>query len=110
MAKMKKFGFKTKTYSFDDILELVHTKLCGPIWVKIYYGDKYFILFVDEFSRMISIVFLKEKYNPFQMFKWYFSRVAKEKRKSLKCLRSDRGGEFISDDFNIFCNDKGIKR
>ena len=44
------------------------------------------------------------------MFKWYLARVEKETGKSLKCLRLDRGGEFISDKFNIFYNDKGIKR
>ena len=44
------------------------------------------------------------------MFKWYLVRVIKETIKSLKCLRSDRGGEFISNKFEMFCNDKGIKR
>ena len=44
------------------------------------------------------------------MFKWYLSRVKKEKRKSLTCLRSNRGGKFILYGFNILCNDKGIKR
>ena len=44
------------------------------------------------------------------MFKWYVARVEKEIGKSLKCLRSDRGGEFTSNEFEIFCNDKGIKR
>ena len=28
----------------------------------------------------------------------------------MKCLRSDRGGEFISTNFNEFCIEKGIKR
>ena len=44
------------------------------------------------------------------MFKWYLARVEKETRKNLKCLRSDKGGEFTSREFEIFCNDKGIKR
>ena len=44
------------------------------------------------------------------MFKWYLARVEKEIGKSLKCLRSDRGGEFTSNEFEIFCNDKEIKR
>ena len=30
--------------------------------------------------------------------------------KRLNYLRFDRGGEFISNEFNIFCNDRGIKR
>ena len=44
------------------------------------------------------------------MFKWYLARVEKEIGKSLKCLRSNRGGEFTSHEFDMFCNDRGIKR
>ena len=44
------------------------------------------------------------------MFKWYLERVEKETGKSLKCLRLDRGGEFTSHEFEMFCNDRGIKR
>ena len=40
MGKMTKSSFKRKTYSYNDILELVHTNLCGPIGVKSYYSDK----------------------------------------------------------------------
>ena len=38
------------------------------------------------------------------------ARVEKEIRKKLKCLRSDRGGEFISNEFNEFYIKRGIKR
>ena len=44
------------------------------------------------------------------MFKWYLARVEKEIGKSLKCLRSNKGGEFTSNEFEVFFNDKGIKR
>ena len=44
------------------------------------------------------------------MFKWYLARVEKETRKILKFLRSNRGSEFTSRDFEVFCNDRGIKR
>ena len=53
---------------------------------------------------------MTQKSDAFQMFKWYLTRVEKETGKSLKCLRLDRGGEFTSREFEIFYNDKGIKR
>ena len=48
LGKMTKSSFKRKTYTSNDILELVHTDLCGPIGVKSYCGDQYFILFMDD--------------------------------------------------------------
>ena len=68
------------------------------------------MLFVDDYSRMMTVMFLKQKYDAFQMFKWYLARVEKETGKSLKCLRSDRGGEFTSKEFEVIYNDEGIKR
>ena len=38
-----------------------------------------------------------------------FSKREKETRKKLKCLRLDKGGEFISNEFNKFCIERGIK-
>ena len=80
------------------------------IEVQRYKGNKYIMLFVGDYSRMMTIMFLKQKSDAFQMFKWYLARVEKETSKNLKCLRLDRGGEFTSNEFEKFCNDKGIKR
>ena len=68
------------------------------------------MLFVGGYSRMMTFMFLKQNSNAFQMFKWYLAKVEKETWKSLKCLRSDRGGEFTSKYFEVFCNDGGMKR
>ena len=107
---MTKSSFKRKKYTSKEILEIVHTDLCGPIEVQSYKGDKYLMLFVDDYSRMMTVMFLKKNSNVFQMFKWFLERVEKEIGNSLKCLRSNRGGEFTSNEFEMFCNDRGIKR
>ena len=52
---------------------------------------------------MMTVMYLREKSEAFEKFKWYLERVEKETGKRLKCLRSDRGGEFISNEFNKFC-------
>ena len=86
----------------------MHTNLCRPIRIESYSGEKLFILFVDDCSRMMIVMYLKEKLEAFDKFKWYLARVEKETGKKLKCLRLDRGGEFIK--FNNFCIERGIKR
>ena len=110
LGKMTKSSFKRKTFTLEDLLEIVHIDLCGPIEVQSYKGDKYIMLFVDDYSRMMTAMFLKQNSDTFQMFKWYLARVEKEIGKNLKYLRSDRGGEFKSKEFEMFYNDKGIKR
>ena len=72
---MTKSIFKRKTHTSKGILELVHTDLCGPIIVQSYKVDKYTILFVVDYSKMMIIMFLKKKSDASQMFKWYLDRV-----------------------------------
>ena len=59
---------------------------------------------------MMTVMYLRNKSEAFEKFKWYLARVEKETGKRLKSLRSDRGGEFISHKFNNFCIERGIKR
>ena len=50
----------------------------------------------------MTIIYLIEKSEAFQIFKWYLVGVERETRKKLKFLRLERGGEFISNEFNEF--------
>ena len=84
--------------------------MCGPIGVESYTGEKIFILFVDDYSRMMTFMYLREESKAFEKLKWYLARVEKEIGKRIKCLRSDRGGEFISNEFNNFCIERELKR
>ena len=58
LGKMTKSSFKSKAHTSKEILEIVYTDLCGPIEVRSYKGDKYIMLFVDDYSRMMTIMFL----------------------------------------------------
>ena len=48
-----------------------------------------------------------ETFNCFQIFK---ELTENEIDMKIKCLRSDNGGEFVSKEFNKYCDDNGIKR
>ena len=65
LGKMTKSTFKSKAYTSNEVLELVHTHLCGPIEIQCYRGDRYIMLFVDDYSRMMTVMFLKQKLEAF---------------------------------------------
>ena len=59
---------------------------------------------------MCWIGILKHKDKAFEKFQAFKAFVENESDRKIKCLRSDRGGEFISDEFIEFCEQHGIKR
>ena len=82
-----------------DILELVHTDLCGPMQTMSLGGACYFLIFVDECTRFTWVYFLRQKSHAFEYFKQFKSMIEKQTRKFIKILRSDQCGEFNKGDF-----------
>jgi hypothetical protein len=90
-------------------LELVHADLCGKITPESIGGASYFLLVVDDHSRYMWIEMLKSKDQAFECFKKIMLRAESESGEKLKALRTDRGGEFTSNMFSVFCSNGGIK-
>jgi hypothetical protein len=42
-------------------LEIVHTDIVGPTRTKGLKGEKYFIVLVDDYTRMTTVSFLRNK-------------------------------------------------
>ncbi|WVY91926.1 hypothetical protein V8G54_037440 [Vigna mungo] len=101
---------RSSEYRAKKQLELIHTDLCGPITPESFSGKRYFVSFIDDFSRRTWVYFLKEKSEDFETFKKFKVMVKKETNKVIKTVRSDRGGEFTSAEFNKYCEEHGIKR
>ena len=59
---------------------------------------------------MCWVYFLKTKDEAFDTFKKFKAHVENEKGNTIRCLRTDRGGEFCSNNFQNFCEMNGIKR
>ncbi len=92
----------------SDILDLVHTDVCGPMHVTSDGGAKYMLTFIDDHSRMTVTYFLKNKSEVLGKFKEYLKMAENFTGKKLKCLRSDNGGEYFSKEFGEFCKLHGI--
>ena len=83
----------------NELLELIHTDVCGPISHIARGGFSYFITFTNDHSKYGYLYLMKHKSESFEKFKEFLSEVEKQTGKSIKILRSDRGGEYLSADF-----------
>ncbi|MCO5604284.1 hypothetical protein L7F22_058449 [Adiantum nelumboides] len=91
-------------------LALVHTDLCGPLSTSSLSGLCYMLVLVDDFSRYTWVSFLKLKSEAFGSIRDWKAIVEKEKDPKVKSIRSDRGGEFLSENFARWCKSEGIRR
>ncbi|GAA0151402.1 hypothetical protein LIER_10129 [Lithospermum erythrorhizon] len=101
---------KQANWRATKVLELVHSDLCGPIQPTSTSGKRYFLTFIDDYSRKTWVFLLANKSDTLSSFKIFKNMVEKESNESVKCLRTDRGGEYNSIAFEEFCKEHGIKR
>ncbi|KAL8101414.1 hypothetical protein AgCh_033340 [Apium graveolens] len=111
MSKQSRRPFPSQAiFNSRKTLEIVHADICGPIMPITPGGNRYFLLFVDDYSRKMWVYLLKEKSSAFEMFKKFKALVENGAERSIKILRTDRGGEFCSKEFTEFCEKAGIQR
>ncbi|GAU30981.1 hypothetical protein TSUD_104950 [Trifolium subterraneum] len=96
---------KSKTKA---ILEVVYSDVCGPIQVESIRGNKYFVTFIDDFSRKLWTYLIKKKSDVLDVFIKYKSMVERQSGHKLKTLRTDGGGEYVSNEFDALCEKEGI--
>ena len=73
-------------------------------------GDfQYFITFIDDFSRYGYVYLIKYKSEALEKFKEFRNEVEKQLGKSIKMLRSDRGGEYLNQEFQSYLKENGIR-
>lgn len=101
---------KKSMWRAKEVLELIHSDICGPISPTTTTGKRYILCLIDDYSRKAWVYFLKEKSEAFNQFKIFKKQVETETGKSIKCLRTDRGGEYTSHEFSNYCKEEGIRR
>lgn len=101
---------KAATFRAKKPLELLHADLCGPITPPTIANNRYIFVIIDDFSRYMWSILMKEKSDAFSRFKAFKEQVERDLEKKIMTLRTDRGGEFTSTEFHDYCNINGIKR
>ena len=107
--KLTRAPFKTMSSHTWSKLHIVHTDICGPMKTASHQGSRYFITFIDDYSRRVWVYFIKEKSEAFAKFRDFKASVENYTGLKIKTLRSDRGGEYMSGAFTAFLQENGIR-
>jgi len=73
-------------------------------------GSKYYIAFIDDYSRMCWIYFMKFKSKVADIFMKFKAWVETQSERKMQVIKSDNGTEYKCEKFKFFCEDAGIER
>nr|GEX05754.1 retrotransposon protein, putative, Ty1-copia subclass [Tanacetum cinerariifolium] len=107
-SKMTRKSFSHRPERATDLLGLIHTDVCGPLRHMSRRSASYLITFTDDYSRYGYIYLLKHKHEVFETIKMFKNEVENQLGKTIKAFRSDRGGEYISQEFKDYLKACGI--
>ncbi len=109
-GKMHANPFPSSTHRASELLELIHSDVHGPLPVQTHSGYRYWVSFIDDYSRVWAVYLLKTKGATFDAFKHFKAWAENQFKTQIKALRDDKAGEYMSNEFNDFCDAAGIER
>nr|KYP49849.1 Retrovirus-related Pol polyprotein from transposon TNT 1-94 [Cajanus cajan] len=107
-AKQPRKSFQNSVQKETWLLELIHSDICDGNGVITRGRKKYFITFIDDFSKYFYVYLIIHKSELFEKFKVYKEEDENQLEKSIKILRYDTGGEYSSNEMGEFFETHGI--
>ncbi|GKV17840.1 hypothetical protein SLEP1_g28296 [Rubroshorea leprosula] len=71
--------------------------------------SRYFLTFIDDFTRKIWVYLLQNKSEVLSCFKKFKAHVERQSGHCIQILRTDGGGEYTSNEFHEYCGEQGIQ-
>jgi len=100
--------FKSSTTREKEPLSLVHLDICGPINVESAGGARYFVTFIDDYSRYTITVMLRNRSDVIQAFKDYKQKMENLTNRRIKKLRTNNDKEYVFKEFSDFLKQEDI--
>ena len=108
-GKIHRISFSNGRRTTCIIGELVHSDVGGPMSFTSINGERYYVIFKDDFSGYVKTYFLKKKSEVFSYYRLLAAWIKNQTGLDILTLRSDGGGEFKSKEFSEHLATKGTK-
>src|SRR5437588_3284307 len=90
-------------------LQMVHSDTCGPFRMPSKAGARVFVLFIDDYTRMVCCSFMKSKANTAEAFMVFKAKVQKHSGEKIMHFQCDNGkAEYHNAIFQKILKEEGI--
>ncbi|XP_020679649.1 protein argonaute 1A-like [Dendrobium catenatum] len=109
ISKCHKLPFSRSLSSSTKPFQLVHSDVWGLAPITSMNGSRFYITFIDDFSRFCWLYILNSKDEALIKFQQFYKLIKTTFNTAVNTLRTDGGGEFTSHSFRKFLSHKGIQ-
>ncbi|KAI0516541.1 hypothetical protein KFK09_009218 [Dendrobium nobile] len=110
MSKHHKLSFSSSKSVCNKSFQLVHSDVWGPAPSLLLNGYRFYVIFIDDYTRYSWLYLLHSKNEVFNTFQHLCSLIKSQFHSKIQTLRSDGGGEFTSQAFWSYLAQHGINQ
>lgn len=94
LGKLSRMSLVSKEHTSQKPFDIVFSDVWGPAPVQSSLGHRYFVLFIDDFTRFTWVYFLKNKSEVYDVFIQFEKLIKRQFGKPILAFHSDWGGEY----------------
>lgn len=107
LSKHHALPFNISSSTTNDIFDLIHSDIWGPAPIPTMGGARYYVIFVDDYTRFTWVYLLHHRSDFLQIYKEFSAMIKTQFSKTIKIFRSDSGGEYLSHQFREVLKTQG---
>lgn len=108
LAKSHRATYPLSTNKSNSPFALIHSDVWGPSPVAHISGIRWFVIFVDDCTRMTWLYLMKHKDEVFNIFTTFHAMINTQYGATIKVLRSDNGGEYVNTQLKAYFTQHGL--
>ena len=107
LGKQTALPFNNSVSHALSSFDLIHSDVWGPSPIATQGGSRYFIIFVDDFSRYTWIYLFKHRSELSQIYRDFTKMIETQFSKPIKVFRSDNAQEYKAHEFSDILHQSG---
>uniref|UniRef100_A0A2N9HUR1 Integrase catalytic domain-containing protein n=1 Tax=Fagus sylvatica TaxID=28930 RepID=A0A2N9HUR1_FAGSY len=107
LAKQPALSFNNSDSFSHASFDLIHSDIWGPSPTATVGGSKYFVIFVDDFSRYTWIYLMHNRSELAQIYHTFAQMISTQFSKTIKIFRTDNAMEYRDSQFLDFIHTQG---